>query len=68
MLTLLFSLSQALDAAHGMEFLHKRQTPILHADLKSSDLLLDANWTVKISEFRLSRLLEKKKHSNDAAM
>lgn len=33
--------------ARGMNFLHHCNPPIVHRDLKSSNLLVDKNWTVK---------------------
>ena len=44
-------LKTALDAARGMEFLHKLQPPRIHRDLKSSNLLVTANWTVRVADF-----------------
>ncbi len=41
---------QALDAAKGMLYLHSRSPPILHRDLKSPNLLVDAHWRVKVSQ------------------
>ncbi|EPS58360.1 hypothetical protein M569_16453, partial [Genlisea aurea] len=46
----------ALDVARGMNYLHHCNPPIVHRDLKSSNLLVDKNWTVKVSDFGLSRL------------
>ena len=48
----------ATDAAKGMLYLHTRSPPIVHRDLKSPNLLVDALWHVKISDFNLSRALE----------
>jgi len=48
----------ATDAAKGMLYLHTRSPPIIHRDLKSPNLLVDALWHVKISDFNLSRALE----------
>ena len=45
----------ALDAARGMTFLHQCSPPVLHRDLKSHNLLVGANWEVKIGDFGLSR-------------
>ncbi|XP_078168514.1 uncharacterized protein LOC144563010 [Carex rostrata] len=46
----------ALDIARGMNYLHHCNPPIIHRDLKSSNLLVDKNWTVKVADFGLSRL------------
>ncbi|KAJ7952366.1 Tyrosine kinase [Quillaja saponaria] len=51
-------LRMALDVAKGMNYLHHRNPPIVHRDLKSSNLLVDRNWTVKVGDFGLSRLKE----------
>ncbi|XP_019155902.1 PREDICTED: serine/threonine-protein kinase EDR1 [Ipomoea nil] len=49
-------LRMALDVARGMNYLHCRNPPIVHRDLKSSNLLVDKSWTVKVGDFGLSRL------------
>ncbi|XP_020262577.1 RGS domain-containing serine/threonine-protein kinase A isoform X6 [Asparagus officinalis] len=49
-------LRMALDVARGMNYLHRRNPPIVHRDLKSSNLLVDKNWTVKVGDFGLSCL------------
>lgn len=46
----------ALDIARGMNYLHHSHPPVIHRDLKSSNLLVDKNWTVKVADFGLSRL------------
>ncbi|XP_021290983.1 uncharacterized protein LOC110421666 [Herrania umbratica] len=46
----------ALDIARGVNYLHHCNPPIIHRDLKSSNLLVDKNWTVKVGDFGLSRL------------
>ncbi|XP_039122203.1 dual specificity protein kinase shkE-like [Dioscorea cayenensis subsp. rotundata] len=51
-------LRMALDVARGMNYLHCRKPPIIHRDLKSSNLLVDKNWTVKVGDFGLSCLKE----------
>ncbi|XP_060180055.1 uncharacterized protein LOC132609881 isoform X1 [Lycium barbarum] len=48
-------LRMALDVARGMNYLHRRNPPIVHRDLKSSNLLVDKSWTVKVGDFGLSR-------------
>ncbi|CAM6044342.1 unnamed protein product [Sphagnum compactum] len=49
-------LRMALDVAKGMNYLHRSSPPVVHRDLKSPNLLVDKNWTVKVSDFGLSRL------------
>ncbi|KAI3994981.1 hypothetical protein MKX01_019795 [Papaver californicum] len=46
----------ALDIARGMNYLHRYNPPIVHRDLKSSNLFVDKNWRVKVGDFGLSRL------------
>ncbi|XP_051150642.1 serine/threonine-protein kinase CTR1-like isoform X2 [Andrographis paniculata] len=45
----------ALDVAKGINYLHRLNPPIVHWDLKSPNLLVDRNWTVKVCDFGLSR-------------
>ncbi|XVF52831.1 hypothetical protein PTKIN_Ptkin05aG0050300 [Pterospermum kingtungense] len=48
-------MKMALDVARGMNYLHHRNPPIVHRDLKSSNLLVDKNWNVKVGDFGLSK-------------
>ncbi|PON89837.1 Mitogen-activated protein kinase kinase kinase [Trema orientale] len=45
----------ALDVAKGINYLHCLSPPVVHWDLKSPNLLVDKNWTVKVCDFGLSR-------------
>ncbi|KAL2609854.1 hypothetical protein R1flu_028427 [Riccia fluitans] len=49
----------AVDVVKGMNYLHRCSPPVVHRDLKSPNLLVDKNWTVKVCDFGLSR----QKHS-----
>jgi len=49
----------AKDIAKGMNYLHDRSIPIIHRDLKSSNLLVDQYERVKVSDFGLSRFITK---------
>ncbi|MCD9646994.1 NADPH-cytochrome p450 reductase [Datura stramonium] len=44
----------AMQAAKGLEYLHKEiSPPIVHRDVKSSNILLDADWGARIADFGL---------------
>ena len=42
------------DIALGMNYLHGRK--VCHCDLKSSNILIDSNWNIKLCDFGLSRV------------
>ncbi|XP_034696319.1 senescence-induced receptor-like serine/threonine-protein kinase isoform X2 [Vitis riparia] len=49
----------AVDAAHGLEYLHNGcKPPIVHRDMKSSNILLNEKLEAKIADFGMSRDLE----------
>ena len=48
----------ALEIAYGMNYLHGFRPPILHRDLKSMNVLLDRNCTVKLADFGNTRTLQ----------
>lgn len=50
-------MQMARDVACGMHYLHTQRPPIVHKDLKSPNLLVDKDWTVKVCDFGLSRVL-----------
>ncbi|KAK7392716.1 hypothetical protein VNO78_21162 [Psophocarpus tetragonolobus] len=42
----------ALDVSRGIQHLHNHSTvPYVHGDIKSSNILLDATWTARVSDF-----------------
>ncbi|KAK8706731.1 hypothetical protein V6N13_057808 [Hibiscus sabdariffa] len=49
----------ALDAAKGLEYIHKHTKPYyVHRDVKTSNILLDSSFRAKISDFGLVKLLD----------
>ncbi|XP_020216535.1 putative serine/threonine-protein kinase-like protein CCR3 [Cajanus cajan] len=46
----------ALDASRGIEYLHNNHVvpSIIHGRIKSANILLDATWTARVSDFELS--------------
>jgi hypothetical protein len=45
----------AVDIIEGLVYLHSLDTPLVHCDLKSRNLLLDPNVRVKIADFGIAR-------------
>ncbi|OIT01868.1 PREDICTED: receptor-like protein kinase HSL1 [Nicotiana attenuata] len=51
----------AIGSAQGLSYMHHDCTPpILHRDVKSSNILLDSEFKAKIADFGLAKLLDKK--------
>jgi len=46
----------ALEVARGMQYLHQKH--FIHRDLKSHNLLVDEEWTVKVADFGIARILD----------
>ncbi|KAJ9559458.1 hypothetical protein OSB04_014072 [Centaurea solstitialis] len=42
-----YAMQSCINEAQGMSYLHGCNPPIVHCELKSSNLLVDKNWTVK---------------------
>lgn len=55
-LALLPRMKMARDAALGILWLHSSNPVFIHRDLKTSNLLIDSNMTVKVCDFGLSQI------------
>ncbi|XP_020206727.1 serine/threonine-protein kinase RIPK [Cajanus cajan] len=45
----------ALGAAKGLAFLHEADKPVIYRDFKASNILLDSDFTAKLSDFGLAK-------------
>jgi serine/threonine protein kinase len=52
----------SIDAARGMLYLHEREPKVIHRDLKSSNLLVDKDWNVKVADFGLSTIFDNQRN------
>lgn len=48
--------SVAVDIAKGLEYLHGLDPPVIHGDIKPSNILLDQYFSAKIADFGLAKL------------
>ena len=56
----------ALEVASGLHYLHEEcEAQIIHCDIKPDNVLLDVNYTAKIADFGLSKLLNKQQTRTD---
>ncbi|CAL4981180.1 unnamed protein product [Urochloa decumbens] len=68
-LTLTQRLSIAVDIANALEYLHHgSQRPIVHSDLKPSNILLDNDMTARICDFGLARFFDNVSTSSTSAV
>ncbi|CAI0442598.1 unnamed protein product [Linum tenue] len=57
-LNLMQRLNIAIDIASAIDYLHNQcESPIIHCDLKPSNVLLDHRMTVRVSDFGLAKLV-----------
>ena len=61
-------LTCAHQAARGMLYLHSLSPPIMHRDLKSSNLVVDDHWVVKVTDFGMSRIVPEKLQDLDKGL
>jgi len=48
----------AIDIARGMNYLHSMNPPIVHHDLKSSNIFVDERWRAKVGDFGTTKIRE----------
>ncbi|KAJ0470904.1 putative protein kinase RLK-Pelle-LRR-XII-1 family [Helianthus annuus] len=57
----------ATDVAHAIHYLHQDgETPIIHCDLKPSNILLDSDMVAHIGDFGLAKFLPLKPHQSSS--
>ncbi|KAL1327980.1 hypothetical protein AAHE18_13G342200 [Arachis hypogaea] len=68
-LKLMERLNIAIDTACALDYLHNdSEIPIVHCDLKPSNILLDDDMTAKVGDFGLARLLIERSTNNQVSI
>lgn len=58
----------AIGAARGLEYLHHGcDRPVIHRDVKSSNILLDSEWKPRIADFGLAKILQDGRGGGDSS-
>lgn len=57
-LTLVQKLNIAIDVSYAVDYLHNQcEKPIIHCDLKPSNILLDADMVAHVGDFGLAKII-----------
>ncbi|XP_028773237.1 receptor-like serine/threonine-protein kinase At4g25390 [Neltuma alba] len=54
-----------IDIAKGIRYLHSCDPPVIHGDIKPSNILLDSSFSAKIADFGLARLKSESQYDFD---
>lgn len=49
---------QLVQIARGVEYLHTRDPPVFHGDLKPKNILIDENWEACVGDFGVARAIK----------